>query len=81
LFWFFTAKAKLYAVQRNTERGMAQAVRAGSVLQPSATKYTLLRQRSQRPTAELVVACFTGDEATVRPYLQDDTLNLDYQVS
>jgi hypothetical protein len=60
---------------------MAQAVRAGSVLQPSRTKYTLLQQRSLQPTPELVVACYTGDEATVRRYLQDDALNLDYQVS
>jgi hypothetical protein len=68
------------SVRRNTVRRMAQAVRAGSVFQPSATKCTLLRQRLQVPPFRLVRACYTGDEATVHCYLQCDPLNLDYQV-
>jgi hypothetical protein len=60
---------------------MAQAVRAGSARQQSSlTHCTLLKQRSQRPTPELVRACYKGDEAIVRRYLQGDALNLDYQV-
>jgi hypothetical protein len=60
---------------------MAQMVRAGSVLEPSVTKCTLLRQHSQVPPPELVRACYKGDEATVLRYLQGAFLNLDYKLS
>jgi hypothetical protein len=83
LFWSFTLKAKLYTQRRTRRniRGMAQAVRACSVFQPSGTKCTLLQQCSQVPTFRLVRACYIGDEATVHHHLQGDYLNLDYQVS
>jgi hypothetical protein len=69
---------------------MAQPVRGanaymGSVLRQCATKLMLLRQSAtsanQRPSAELVLACYDGDEATVQCYVQGNDVNLDYQVS